>query len=72
MEVPQSTLRMSCSRLCYRDNRPLPSVRHRVQDSEVSRPEPPEADGGVRPAEEEVRQRDQRPQALHLPPSDHR
>lgn len=50
----------------------LRSVRHRVQDSKVSRPEPAEADVGVCPAEEEVWQRDERAKTLHLPPPDHR
>lgn len=35
-------------------NMTLPTVRHRVQDAEVSRPEPAEANVCVCPAEEEV------------------
>lgn len=50
----------------------LPPVRHRLQDTQVSRPEPAEANLSPRPAQEEVRQRDQRAQTLYLPPPDHR
>lgn len=51
---------------------PAPPVCHSFQDPQVQGPEPPEAHLSVCPAEEEVGQRDQRAQTLHLPPADHR